>query len=77
VDTDVYASRYFIPELFEIINADTNKSLIYAVHDQWAERRYRPVLNMTLSRYVNCGLYVIRSTDDGKEFMRLARKLFI
>jgi lipopolysaccharide biosynthesis glycosyltransferase len=77
LDTDLYAGRYFIPELFDIINADTNKSAFYAVHDQWAERRYQPRLNVTLSRYVNGGFWVVRNDRDGKAFMRLARTLLI
>jgi hypothetical protein len=48
-DTDISAGRYFIPELFHIIEADVNKSLIYAVADQWPRRRYHPRLNLTFS----------------------------
>jgi hypothetical protein len=35
LDTDLYAGRYFIPELLEIVMADKDRSLIYGVHDQW------------------------------------------
>jgi hypothetical protein len=77
MDTDMYAGRHFIPELLEIITTDLNQSLIYAVHDLWAERCYRPRLPLTISRYINGGFYVIRNTAKGKALMKLARKLLI
>jgi hypothetical protein len=77
LDTDLYAGRYFIPELFDIVTSDANRSLIYAVHDLWIERYFKSHLNLTISRYVNCGFYVIRNNHDGKAFMKLARKLLI
>jgi hypothetical protein len=75
LDTDLYAGRYFIPELLEIVMADKDRSLIYGVRDQWAMRAYRPSLNLTISRYINCGSYVIRNNPAGKAFMRRARAL--
>jgi lipopolysaccharide biosynthesis glycosyltransferase len=77
LDTDIYAGRWFFGELMDIIDRDHNNSLIYAVHDLWAEHSYRTSLNLTLTRYVNGGVYVIRNIPEGKALMRLARRLVI
>jgi lipopolysaccharide biosynthesis glycosyltransferase len=77
MDTDMYAGRYFLPELMNIITSDRSNSLIYAVHDQWAEHKYRPSFNVTLSRYINGGFFVLRNVPEGRDLMRLARALLI
>jgi lipopolysaccharide biosynthesis glycosyltransferase len=77
MDTDMYAGRHFLTELVGIVTADPNQSLIYGVHDLWAERGYRPQLNITISRYINCGFYLIRNNPEAKALMRQARLLLI
>jgi lipopolysaccharide biosynthesis glycosyltransferase len=73
MDTDMYAGRHFLPELLDIIARDVNKALIYAVHDQWAQKYYRQKLGLNMSLYVNAGFFVIRNNEEGKALMRLAR----
>jgi hypothetical protein len=77
MDTDMYAGRHFLPELIGIATTDLNHSLIYGVHDLWAERGYRPQLNLTLSRYINSGFFLIRNNAEGKALMRQARSLVV
>jgi hypothetical protein len=63
--------------LTSIVTTDPNQSLIYGVHDLWAERGYRPPINITLSRYINCGFYLIRNNAQGKALMKVARALLV
>jgi hypothetical protein len=77
MDTDIYAGRHFFPELMGIIENDANNSLVYGVRDENAEFWISLSLNVTLSRYINSGFFVIRNNREGKELMLVARRLFL